>query len=60
MVGKGICPFYGLQSVKIGSNSHCLLDNCKMSIGVDTSQKEQEEEFLTKQPLQIYMANGVR
>ena len=31
-----------------------------MSIGVDTSQKEQEEEFLTKQPLQIYMANGVR
>ena len=29
MVGKGICPFYGLQSVKIGSNSHCLLDNCK-------------------------------
>ena len=38
--------------MKVGSNSHCLLDNCKMidgqSCGVNTSQIKKEEEFLSK------------
>ena len=48
---------------EVGSNSHCLLDNCKMidgqSCGVNTSQIKKEEEFLSKTPINI-MANGVR